>query len=116
VVAVSEKSQEGPVAGEIDAELAEMQACAAALQSAGQRVGALGAEAGAASAGAGGGVLAGPLTAAIDRFTAEVQQRVQQLGAAVSTTGSHVGIASGNYATTDAAASRAIDGTVPTTA
>lgn len=104
------------MAGETDAELAEMQACAAALRSAGQRVGALGAAAGAASASAGGGVLEGPLTAAIDRFTAEVQQRVQQLGAAVGSTGARVGIASGNYATTDAAASRAIEGTVPTTA
>jgi hypothetical protein len=114
-VAVSRNWGWPPVADGIDADLAEMAACAQALQSAGSTVGGLGAEAGRAAAAAGGGVIAGPLTASLDHFTAELQQRTQQLGAAVLSTGTRVGVASGNYATTDAAASRRIAGSVPTT-
>ncbi|MCD2196608.1 hypothetical protein LQ327_24860 [Actinomycetospora endophytica] len=99
----------------IDADLAEMAACAQVLRTTGDTVGQLGADAGQASAAAGGGVIAGPLTASLDRFTAELQARTQRLGAAVVTTGSRVSVASGNYATSDAAASRRISGAVPTT-
>lgn len=97
----------------IDAEPAEMTACAQALQAAGSSVGQLGGDAGAASAAAAGGVLPGPLTGALDRFTAELQQRTQQLGAVVVSTGSRVQVAAGNYSTTDAAASRRITEAIP---
>jgi hypothetical protein len=96
-----------------DADLTEMQVCADALRTAGTSVGQLGADAGHAAADAGGGVLAGPLTASLDRFTTELQQRTQALAAAVVTTGAKVRDAAGNYGTTDAAASRRITGATP---
>jgi len=59
------------------------------------------------------GVTGGPLAGALGALGAELAQRAQALAEAVTATSGGVTTAAANYETSDAAASRRIEGTVP---